>query len=174
MFCFLNILSEIYVHAHTYAHVTYMYSYAEFQNLELFEVSNEKSVCVSLVFKQNYILSFSLLSLLPYFEYKHIRFREVAKPNVWKEHKIQGARSPWRLTCVRCCQMCLGVSNSLADTHEWTYALCIRMLGRCHPDSSVLTNGAIPVQETQCNIYVTHEFRWSRTADTPANKDAIF
>ena len=68
MFCFLNILSEIYVEAHTYAHVTYMYSHAEFQNLELFEMSNEKSVCVSLVFKQNYILSFSLLSLLPYFE----------------------------------------------------------------------------------------------------------
>jgi hypothetical protein len=40
-----------------------MYSHAEFQNFKLFEVSYEMSVCISLVSKQNNILSFLFTSL---------------------------------------------------------------------------------------------------------------
>jgi hypothetical protein len=40
-----------------------MYSYAEFQNLELFDMTYEMRVCISLVSKQNDILSFSFTSV---------------------------------------------------------------------------------------------------------------
>jgi len=55
--------SYIHTYIHTHTRVTYIYWHAEFQNLELFEVTYERSAYFSLGSKQNDILSFSFSSL---------------------------------------------------------------------------------------------------------------